>query len=164
MDTNSLSAEATPQEEAVPGKKGRQPLIVIRAATNPMQLQKVIKRVVKAKFEFRNTRNGTRVISKTLAEISAAKFYLETFLILPSTYVEPIKAVISHLTLNTPADNSDGMLDLGFDFISVKQMTSIPRSSSEEAPNKKLLLFFITLPRKKNIKRSSDLEPSATFQ
>jgi hypothetical protein len=47
MDTDSSIAEATPQEEAVPRKTGRPPPIVITAATNLMQLQKVIKSVVK---------------------------------------------------------------------------------------------------------------------
>jgi hypothetical protein len=78
MDTDSPSAEATPQGEAVPGKTGRPPPIVITAATNLMQLQKVIKSVVKENFEFRNTRNGTRVITKTLADFAAVKSHLET--------------------------------------------------------------------------------------
>jgi hypothetical protein len=43
MDTDASSAEATPQEEAVTGKTGRPPPIVITAATNLMQLPKVIK-------------------------------------------------------------------------------------------------------------------------
>jgi hypothetical protein len=47
MDTDSSSAEATPQEEAVPEKTGKPPQIVITAATNLMQLQEVIKSVVK---------------------------------------------------------------------------------------------------------------------
>jgi hypothetical protein len=51
MDTDDSSAEAIPQEEAVPGKKtGRPPPIVITAVTNLMQLQKVIKSVVKENF------------------------------------------------------------------------------------------------------------------
>jgi hypothetical protein len=53
MDMESSSAEATPQEEAVPRKTGRPPPIVITVATNLMQLQKVIKSVVKENFEFR---------------------------------------------------------------------------------------------------------------
>jgi hypothetical protein len=57
MDTDSSSAEATPQEEAVLGKTGRPSPRVITVATNLMQLQKVIKSVVKENFEFRNTRN-----------------------------------------------------------------------------------------------------------
>jgi hypothetical protein len=43
-----------------------------------MQLQKVIKSVVKENSEFRNTRNGTRVFTKTLADFSAFKSHLET--------------------------------------------------------------------------------------
>jgi hypothetical protein len=38
-----------------------------------MQLQKDIKGVVKENSEFRNTRNGTRVITKTLAYFAAFK-------------------------------------------------------------------------------------------
>jgi hypothetical protein len=78
MNTDSSSAEATPQEEAVPEKTGRPPPIEITAATNLMQLQKVIKSVVKENFELRNTRNGTKVITKTLADFAAVKSHLET--------------------------------------------------------------------------------------
>jgi hypothetical protein len=45
MDTESSGTEESPQEEATPGKTGRPPPIVIAAATNLLQLQKVIKSV-----------------------------------------------------------------------------------------------------------------------
>jgi hypothetical protein len=61
---------------------------------------------------------------------------------------KPIKAVRRHLHLNTPAqDISDGLTDLGFDIISVKQMTSTRRSPSEGSVPRNLPLFLITLPR-----------------
>jgi hypothetical protein len=151
MDTDSSSAEAIPQEEAVPGKTGRPLPIVITAATNLMQLQKVIKSVVKENFEFRNTRNGTRVITKTLADFAAVKSHLEAnkrpyFTFYPK-YLKPFKAVIRHLPMNTTAEDiSEGLMKLGFDIISVKQMTSTRRSQSEETPTKNLPLFLITLP------------------
>jgi hypothetical protein len=72
----SSNTEATTQEEAVPGKTGRHLPVLITAATNLMQLQKVIKSVVKEKFEFRNTRNGKREITKTLPDFSAVKSHL----------------------------------------------------------------------------------------
>jgi hypothetical protein len=78
MDTETSDMEESPQEEATPGKTGRPPPIVITATVNLLQLQKLIKSVVKKNFEFRNTRNGTRVITKTLGDFAAVKSYLET--------------------------------------------------------------------------------------
>jgi hypothetical protein len=117
-----------------------------------MQLQKVIKSVVKENFEFRNTRIGTRVITKTLADFAAVKSHLETsnlpyFTFYPK-YLKHIKTVIRHLPMNTPAEDiSEGLMELGFDIISVKQITSTRQSQSEEMPTKNLPLFLITLPR-----------------
>jgi hypothetical protein len=136
MDTEASGTEESPQEEETPGKTGRPSPIVITATVNLLQLQKLIKTVVKENFVFRNTRNGTRVISKTLWDFSAVKSYLEThnlhyFTVYPKT-LKPIKAVIRHLPLNTPAqDISDGLMNLGFDIISVKQMSTTRRSQSE---------------------------------
>jgi hypothetical protein len=49
--------------------------------------------------------------------------------------------------MNTPAqDISDGLRDLGFDIISVKQMSTTCRSLSEGALNKNFHIFLITLP------------------
>jgi hypothetical protein len=59
---------------------------------------------------------------------------------------KPIKAVTRHL-LNTPAqDISNGLVDLGFDVISVKQMSSARRSPDGCKPIT-LPLFLVTLPR-----------------
>jgi hypothetical protein len=147
MDTDSSSAEATPKEEAVPGKTGRPPPIVITAATNLMQLQKLIKSVVKENFEVHNSRNRTRVITKTLADFAGVKSHLETnnlpyFTYYPK-YLKPFKAVIRHLPMNTPAEDiSEGLMELGFDIINVKQMTSTHRSQSEGTPTKNLPVFL----------------------
>jgi hypothetical protein len=75
MDTEASDTEESPQEEATPGKTGRPPPIVITATVNLLQLQKLIKSVVKENFEFRNTRNGTKVITKTLGDFAAVKTY-----------------------------------------------------------------------------------------
>jgi hypothetical protein len=63
-------------------------------------------------------------------------------------FKKPIKAVIRHLPPNTPAEDiSDGLVNRGFDVISVKQMTTTCRSPTEGATTKPLPLFLLTLPR-----------------
>jgi hypothetical protein len=148
MDTEDSDTEESPQEEATPGKTHRPSPIVVTATVNLLQLQKLIKSVVKENFEIRNSRNGIRVIGKTLGNFAAVKSYLETLNIhyLPKS-LKTIKAVIRHLPLNTPGQHiSDGLMDLGFD-ISVKQMSTNRRSPSEGTLSKNLPLFLITLPR-----------------
>jgi hypothetical protein len=45
-----------------------------------------------------------------------------------------MKAVIRYLPHNTPAEDiSDGLVSLGFDVISVKQMTGTPRLPSDSS-------------------------------
>jgi hypothetical protein len=59
----------------------------------------------------------------------------------------PMKAVIRHLPINTPAkDIPEGLVDLGFEAISVRQM-STARQSPEGTTAIILPLFLITLPR-----------------
>jgi hypothetical protein len=61
---------------------------------------------------------------------------------------KPIKAVIRHLPLNTHAEDiSDGLVEIGFDVVSVKQMTTIRRSSPEDPKITNPFLFLITLPK-----------------
>jgi Tfp pilus assembly major pilin PilA len=47
MDTDTSSTDAMPYEEAVPGKTGRPPPVVLTSATNLIKLQKQLKGVVK---------------------------------------------------------------------------------------------------------------------
>jgi hypothetical protein len=59
-----------------------------------------------------------------------------------------VKAVLRHLTSNTPAqDIPDELVTLGFDVVSVKQMTTSRQSPSEGTATRNLTLFLITLPR-----------------
>jgi hypothetical protein len=72
--------------------------------------------------------------------LSSSSFFLKS--------EKPIKAVIRHLPLNTPAEDiSDGLVSLGFDVVSVKQMTATRRTPPEESKIIYLPLFLITLPR-----------------
>jgi hypothetical protein len=77
MDTDTSSAEVMPHEEAVPGKTGRAPQIVLTTATNLIQLKKELKSAVKGKFEFRSTINWTIAITNTMADFSVVKSYLQ---------------------------------------------------------------------------------------
>jgi hypothetical protein len=61
---------------------------------------------------------------------------------------KPIKAVIRHLPLNTQAvDISDGLIDLAFDVVSIKQKTTARRTSPEDPKITNLPLFLATLPK-----------------
>jgi hypothetical protein len=78
MDTDSSGAEATTLEEAAPGKAGRPPPIILTSTTNLIQLQRHLKNVAKGDFKFRNTKNGTRVITKSMTDFEAVKSYFST--------------------------------------------------------------------------------------
>jgi hypothetical protein len=62
--------------------------------------------VLKDKSEFRSTRNGTRIITKTMADFSAFKSYLEKNNLAHFTFytksLKPIKAVILPTSLSIP--------------------------------------------------------------
>jgi hypothetical protein len=94
-----------------------------------MSLQKELEVLLKGSFEFRNTKAGTRTVSREMAEYSAIRHYLDCqhlnyFTFFPKSE-KPIKAAIRHLLADTPAEDiSNALVELGFDIISVKQMTS----------------------------------------
>jgi hypothetical protein len=131
-------------------RRGRPPPIMLTSATNLIQLQKQLKGLVKGSFEFRNTRTGTRVVTKEMADFSAIKQYLNSqnlhyFLFFPKS-LKPIKAVIRHLPGNTPAEEIyERLVELGFDIVIVKQMSTTRRS--QDLTSRNLSLFLITLPR-----------------
>jgi hypothetical protein len=116
------------QQQQVPtSERSRPPPIVLTSETNLIQLQKQIKGMVKGSFEFHSTRNGTRVVTREMTDFSAIRSHLESKSLHYYTFhpksQKPIKAVIQHLPLNTTAEDiSDGLVTLGFDVISVKQM------------------------------------------
>jgi hypothetical protein len=69
MENNTTSTEAMPLEEAVPSKRGRLPPIVLTSATNLIQWRIQLNGVVKEQFEFRSTRNRTRIITKDILPV-----------------------------------------------------------------------------------------------
>jgi hypothetical protein len=153
MDTDATTMEVvSTQEEAAAGKTGRPPPIILTLAINLIQLQKQLKDVVEGSFEFRTTRNGTRVLMKSLADFQSVKCFFDrnclSYFSFFTKSEKPIKAVIRHLPINTLAEDiSDRLENLSFDVISVKQMTSTHRSSPDDHKSANLPLFLITLPR-----------------
>jgi hypothetical protein len=78
---------------------------------------------------------------------------------------KPMKAVIRHLPQNTPAeDKRDWLVSLGFDVISVKQVTTTIRSPFDGSTTINLPLFLIILPRTTKSKKFSDCKAPATSQ
>jgi hypothetical protein len=66
MDADAPGIESSGAEEPVPGKSSSSPPIVLISAINLIQLQKQLKGIAKQQFEFRCTRNGTRVTAKDM--------------------------------------------------------------------------------------------------
>jgi hypothetical protein len=77
MNTETAGAENTLPEQEAPRKSCRPPPIVLTSIINLIQLQSDLKEHAKREYEFRNTRNGTRIIMKEMADYSAMKSYLE---------------------------------------------------------------------------------------
>jgi hypothetical protein len=87
-----------------------------------------------------------------MADFLAVKSHFEGNNLFFYTFIpkseKPIKAVIRHLPLNNPAEYiCDGLVSLGFDVVSVKQMTATRRSPPEVSKIINLPLFIITLLR-----------------
>jgi hypothetical protein len=122
--------------------------------------------VVKEDFEFRNTRNGIRVITSGMVDFLAVKSHFEANILSYFTFYpksgKPIRAVITHLRPNTPADDiCNGLVSLGFDVISVKKMTTTRRSPPEESKITNSPHFLVTLPRR--AKSQEIFQASATL-
>jgi hypothetical protein len=102
---------------------------VLTSAVNLILVQKQLKGLVKGNFEFRSTRNGTRVITKEMADYSDIRAYFDSnhlhyYTFYPNSE-KPIMAVIRQLPGDNPAEDiSNGLQDLGFSILSVKQMTA----------------------------------------
>lgn len=81
-----------------------------------------------------------------MADFSAIKsFFLSRKLHLLPEITETYKAIIRHLTSNTPTEEIYKVLvDLGFDIISIKQMTTTCQSPAEDPEKCNLPLFLIT--------------------
>jgi hypothetical protein len=69
MDTGTAGAETIMLEEETSDKAGSTPPpIILTSTVKLVQLQKQLKNVVKGDFEFRNNKNETRVLTKSMAD------------------------------------------------------------------------------------------------
>jgi hypothetical protein len=123
--------------------------------------------VVSENFEFGSTRNGTRVIMRSMVDFQSIKSHFDSqnlsYYSFPKSE-KPIKAVIRHLPHNTPAEDiSDGLVSLGFDVLSVKQMTATRRSPPQKSKFINLPLFLVTRREQQSPRKFSVCLASATL-
>ena len=87
-----------------------------------------------------------------MADFTAIKAFLTTTNSTTTPFLpkseKPTKAVIRQLPIHTLAEDiSNGLVDLGFDVVNVKQINTT-RKSPEDGPRSEFLpLFLVTLPR-----------------
>jgi hypothetical protein len=145
VDAEDVGDSPAAEEEQQQKKTGRPPPIVLTSATNHINLQNNLKGVVKGNYEFLSTRNGTRVVAREMADYTAIRTYFDSHKLKYFTFYakseKPIKTVIRHLPIDIPAEDiSNSLVDLGFDVINVKQMTTT-RSSENGRKQINLPLF-----------------------
>jgi hypothetical protein len=74
-EDNSDRTDGDHQQQSPSSPRGRPPHIILIPAINLIPLQKLLKGLVKGSFEFRNTRNGTRVVTEGMTYFSDVKEY-----------------------------------------------------------------------------------------
>ena len=89
--------------------------------------------MVKEIFDFRSTRNGTRVITRGVEDFQSVRSHFDTnnlyFYSFYTKSEKPMKALISHLLHYTlPKYISDGPASLVLDVISAKEMAATSQS------------------------------------
>jgi hypothetical protein len=78
MDNDAPDTESTTTEKVVSEKWGRLPPLRLTFATNLIELQKQLKGLAKDTFEFRSTKNRTRVVTKNMVDYQSVKTYFES--------------------------------------------------------------------------------------
>jgi hypothetical protein len=76
MDLEGYKESTDEEKQGSNTQAGRPSTIILITTKNPLQLQKNISAIAQGSFEFRNTRNGTRVLTKEMADYSAIKSFL----------------------------------------------------------------------------------------
>jgi hypothetical protein len=66
------------QHQALSSQVGRPSPIVLTSQVNPIQLQSQLNGLMKGNSEFRNTRNGTGVVTKEMADFPAIRSHFES--------------------------------------------------------------------------------------
>jgi hypothetical protein len=150
MEGAEISDEASSSENT---DKGRPPPIVLTSEANLPSLQKDLKTVVTGEFFFRNTASGTRLTTRNMTDYKATQNLLSQknlpFYTFYTKGDKQVKAVISHLPSNTSSEDiTVALQELGYEAISVKQMTAKRPSPAGGDTLVSLPLFLVTLVRK----------------
>jgi hypothetical protein len=74
MDAEEKEDDQPSEEQQRPAVAGRPPLTL---TVNVIHLQKKLKDLVKGSFEFRNSRNGTRVVTREMLDYSAIRAFFD---------------------------------------------------------------------------------------
>jgi hypothetical protein len=119
------------------------------STTNLIRLQSDLKERVKWEYDFRNTRNCTRIITKEMANYSAMKPYLERNN-LPKFWKAYKGCNPSPSPRYASGRHFQQPEDLGFNVISVRQLTTNQRAPNGQTNVETLPLFLVILTR--NIK------------
>jgi hypothetical protein len=143
-----VALASTIKHQVTSCQAGRPHPLVLTSPVNLFQLQRQLNGLLKDNFEFSNTRNRTRVVTKEFADFSVIQLHFESnnlpyFTFYPKSQ-KRVKAVIRHLPDSACAD---GLVNFGFDVISVKQMSTTCQSPAEGTTTLNIPLFLITLPR-----------------
>jgi hypothetical protein len=67
-EENSDRTDGDLKQQSPSSKRGRPPPIILTSAINLIQMQNPIERLCEGQFEFRNTRNEARVVTKVMAD------------------------------------------------------------------------------------------------
>jgi hypothetical protein len=127
--------------------KGRPPPLVLSSEANILSLQKDLKTVVTGEFFFRNTASGTRITTKSMADYKATQNLLSqrglTYFTFYTKGDKPVKLSlgICRITLLPKTQ------ELGYEVISVKQMTAKRPSQVGGVSLVTPPLFLVTLVR-----------------
>jgi hypothetical protein len=101
MDTQITGAGNTLPEQEASRDSDRPSSKVMISTTNLIRIQSDLKERVKGEHDFRNKRNGTRIIIKETADYSAIKCHLEKnnlhYFTFSPNFEKPINAVIRYL-------------------------------------------------------------------
>jgi hypothetical protein len=132
-------------------EKGRPPLIVLTSEVYLLSLHKDLKPMETVEF-FRNTTAGTRITTKVMADYKAIQNLSRQkdlqFFTFYTKGARAVKSVIRHLPSNTSSEDiTVALKELGYEAISVKQMTAKRPSPEGRVTLVSLPFFLITLVR-----------------
>jgi hypothetical protein len=148
METGDSAEVETPKGKGT----GRPPPIIVTSNINLLKTQKELDTKLKGVFTIRNTRNGTRLTTQSMDDYTALKAHLESternYYTFHPKDEKPIKAVIRHLPIDTPAEDiANELVAMDYKVQNVRQMTTTRQQPEGGRLTQALPLFLITLER-----------------